>query len=224
MVGESIARAREAFAPDRQEVVRLVRIAGVLLLAGSVFSIPSALALDPRPSLAEFLVPAAGFAVSLLLLFAPERRIGAGWILFAVAIGTVLTGLAVGFLSDDYAFFYVVIAIYAAFALRSRAELIVFVLAVGAALFAPLVYSDEFRVQLHHILVTAPVLAISLIFVRYLRETLESRERAYRGFAAEAIEIAQRIRDRSRASLGGIAEEQRRLDELAERARAEQAE
>jgi hypothetical protein len=220
MAGESIMQRLA----DGRDAVRLVRIAGLLLLAGSVFSVPSALALDPQPPVAEFLVSATGFGVSFVLLFAPGDRINGSWIPFCLAIGIVLTALAVGLMSDDYAFFYVVIAIYAAFALRTRLELVVFSVVIGAALFAPLVYSDEVRVQVHHILVTVPVLVISLIFVRYLRETLEARERTYLGFAKEAVDIAQRIRDRSRASMEGIAEEQRRLDELAERTRVKRPE
>jgi hypothetical protein len=102
--------------------------------------------------------------------------------------------------SDDYAFFYVITATYAALALPHRRQLAVYMALLTAVLLAPLVYDDAFKEQLHHILVTLPVLFISVFAVRYLRETLLARERMYRGFAREAIELALRIR---RSSAGG---------------------
>jgi hypothetical protein len=106
-------------------------------------------------------------------------------------------GRLAGVLSDDFAFYYVLVAMYAAY-----------VVFLALALLAPLAYADgDAKVQAHHILVTFPVMVIAAVIVRYLRDTLERREAEVRTFAHEAVELAERIRGPS----GG----EDRLDELA---------
>jgi hypothetical protein len=209
---------------DRDDSVGLVRLAGALMLTGSLFALPGALALEPLPAAREHLIAAAGAALALFFLVAPARLITRAWVYMAIGGGLVLIALAVRVLSHDIAFYYVVTTIFAALALKTRRELAVFVVAVTAALLAPLVYGDNPREQLHHILVTLPVLLISLFLVRYLRETLEARERTYREFAAEAVELAQRIQ---RGSTGARdtndADDERRLDELAATAESDES-
>jgi hypothetical protein len=210
-----------ATSEERDEVVRLVRFAGVLLLTGSVVSVPGGLVLEPQPALYKHVLALAGVAFAAAFLLTPASRITREWIYAALGIGTLLIGIGVGIFSDDYAFFYVITAIYAALALPDRRELTVYMALLTAALLAPLVYDDAFKVQVHHILVTLPVLFISVFSVRYLRETLLARERMYRGFAREAIELALRIRRSSGGGEpGGDAgmRELQRLQELAARA------
>jgi hypothetical protein len=208
-------------ADQGDDVVRLVRFAGVLLLTGSLFSIPGGLVLEPQPALYKYVLALTGALFATAFLLTPAPRITREWIYAALAVGTILIGIGVAIFSDDYAFFYVITAIYAALALPDRRELTVYMAVLTVALLAPLVYDDAFKVQVHHILVTLPVLFISVFSVRYLRETLLARERMYRGFAREAIELALRIR---RSSAGGEPggdagmRELQRLQELAARA------
>ena len=53
---------------------------------------------------------------------------------------------------------------------------------------------EDVKQQAHHILVTLPVMVISAAIVRYLRDTLERRERQYRGSPTRRSSLAERIR------------------------------
>jgi hypothetical protein len=110
---------------------------------------------------------------------------------------------------------------YAAYVIRDRTVLIAYMAFFAAALLAPLVYSnDDPSDQVHHILLVVPVFAIAVFIVRYLRDTLELREREYRHFAFEAVSLAERIRGRPDGGLEGDLEE--RLGRLAEGERGPQ--
>jgi hypothetical protein len=181
-------------ADEGESTVRLVRVAGVLLLTGSLFSIPSGAVLEPPPPLTDYSISAAGMLIAAGLLVSPARWITRAWVYASLLVGVVLIALAVGLFSDDYAFFYVVTGIYGAFALRRKTEVVANVALITVALLAPLVYSDEISEQLHHIFVVLPVLLISSLFVVYLRESLEQNVRRYAQLAGEADELASRIR------------------------------
>jgi hypothetical protein len=179
---------------EADDVVRLVRIAGVLLLTGSLFSVPGGAVLQPAPPLTDYLVSAAGVLIAAGLLLSPRRWITRSWIYASLLVGVVLIALAVGLFSDDYAFFYVITAIYGALVLRRKAEVVAYVALITLALLAPLAYDDQIKEQLHHIFVVLPVLLISSLFVVYLRESLERNVRNYAQLADEADELASRIR------------------------------
>jgi hypothetical protein len=80
-------------ADERDDVVRLVRFAG--LLTGSLFSIPGGLVLEPQPALYKHLLALTGALFAAAFLFAPAARITGAWIYGALGIGTVLIGIAV---------------------------------------------------------------------------------------------------------------------------------
>jgi hypothetical protein len=181
-------------ATDPEDSVRLVRIAGILLLTGSVFSIPGGVVIEPTPPLTDYWVSLTGATIAAGLLLAPSVWITRAWVYFSLVVGVVLIAVAVGVFSDDYAFFYVITAIYGAFALRRKAEVSAYVALLTLALLAPLVYDDRIKEQLHHIFVVLPVLLISALFVVYLRESLERNARNYAELAGEADALASRIR------------------------------
>jgi hypothetical protein len=181
-------------ATDPGDSVRLVRIAGILLLTGSVFSIPGGVVIEPTPPLTDYWVSLAGVTIAAALLLAPSAWITRIWVYFSLLVGVVLIAIAVDVFSDDYAFFYVITAIYGAFALRHKAEVVAYVALLTIALLAPLVYDDRIKEQLHNIFVVLPVLLISALFVVYLRESLERNVRKYAELAGEADALASRIR------------------------------
>ena len=174
--------------------MRLVRIAGVLLLTGSLFSIPGGIVIEPSPPVSSYLITLAGALIAGAFLLAPGAWITRAWVYFSLLVGVVLIALAVDVFSDDYAFFYVVTAIYGAFALRRKAEVIAYVTLLTVALLAPLAYDGALKEHLHHIFVVLPVLVISALFVLYLRESLERNVRQYAELAGEADALASRIR------------------------------
>lgn len=189
-------KAGGAFGPiDADELQRLGRFAGVLLVVGALVSFPAGFVLEPTPAATDHLIGVAALITGLAALFAPWRRISPNWLHFGalVATGEIAAGVAV--FSHDYAFFYVLVAMFAAYVIRDRNVLVVYMAVLSVALFAPLVYDDEeLKEQAHHILVTFPVMVIAAAIVRYLRDTLERREDQYRGFAVEAVSLAERIR------------------------------
>jgi hypothetical protein len=186
--------AEATAAAQGDDAVRLVRIAGVLLLTGSVFSIPGGVVIEPTPPLIDYWVSLTGATIAAGLLLAPSAWITRAWVYFSLLVGVVLIAVAVGVFSDDYAFFYVITAIYGAFALRRKVEVFAYVALLTVALLAPLVYDDQIKEQLHHIFVVLPVLLISALFVVYLRESLERNMRNYAELAGEADALASRIR------------------------------
>jgi hypothetical protein len=203
--------------------VRLVRIAGWLTLTGSVFSIPASLALTPQPPATNFLLTAAVAMIGTGFLLAPERWLSPGWIHAAIACGTVAAVLRVVVFSDDYTFYFVLVAVYAAYALPTRRDLAIYLAAMTPALGVSVVLSSDGNLHeegLHPALVTLPVMLISAVAVRELRERLEQRERRYRRFAYEAVALAIRIRGsrQRRAGAEHADDLDRRLDELASRA------
>lgn len=203
---------------------RLGRLGGALYLAGTAFSFPASLALDPLPAATSQLLPAAGMLVALAALVAPWDRMSALW-LHAVIVGATLqVALSVAILSNVFSFYYVLIAIYAAYIVRDRRVLAAYFVLLTIALVAPLVHDPEnTREQAHQILVTLPVFLISAGLVLYLRDTVETRERRYRRFAYEAVTLAIRIRGSGRHSHADERADEldATLDELAAQAEGE---
>ena len=180
---------------EGSELRRLGRFAGALMIVGALVSVPAGLVLEPMPEATNHLIGLATLLTGLAAWFAPWEEMSPNWLHAAMVVATVEIAAGVVVFSDDYAFFYVLVAMYAAFVVRDRNVLVAYMSLLAVALFAPLSYDDEdLKEQAHHILVTLPVLAIAAFLVRYLRDTLEDREDQYRGFAYEAVSLAERIR------------------------------
>jgi hypothetical protein len=189
--------------PTRETDLRhLGRIAGVLFIAASLVSIPSGLLIEPPPPLSDHLVACAGVAFGIACLLAPWERMPLASLHAVIVAGIVLVGIGIQvFGEDDYAFFYAVVGIFAAYAAPSRRALAVYLTLITIALFLPLVWdSGDTRTEARHALVTFPVLILGTVVVYSQRTRLESRERTQRVFASEAIELAQRIRRGARGS------------------------
>ena len=194
-VGPKVDNNR-AFGPlSGQERRRLGRLAGILMIVGALVSLPARLVLEPTPEAYEHLIGLGSALSGVALLLAPWERISANWLHVGMIVATLEIASAVAVFSDDYAFFLVLVAMFVAYVIRDRTVLLAYALFLVLALLAPLAYADaDLTEQAHHILVALPVLVIAAAIVRYLRDTLERRERQYRGFANEAVSLAERIR------------------------------
>ncbi len=180
---------------DPAEIRRLGRLAGILMIVGAFVSVPAGLVLDPAPKAYEHLIALGSALLGVVALLAPWERLSSNWLHVGIVVGTLEIAAGVAVFSDDYAFFYVLVAMYAAWVIRDRATLFAYMALFTLALVAPLLYTQgDLREQTHHILVTLPVFVIAAAIVLYLRDTLERREREYRGFAFEAVTLAERIR------------------------------
>ena len=171
------------------------RFAGVLMIVGGFTSLPAGLVLEPAPEPYEHLVGLVSAALGVAVFLTPWERISSAWLHVAIIAGALEIAAGVAVLSHDYAFFYVVVAMFAAYVIRDRTVMLAYALLITLALLAPLAYANEDQnAQAHQILVTLPVLVIAATIVRYLRDTLERRELQYRDFAYEAVSLAERIR------------------------------
>ncbi len=220
-IGPPVERRATAFGdPGPEETRRLGQLGGWLFLAGSLFSFPAGLLLEPMPAASSHLLGIAGMITAVACLFAPWQRLSPNWLHLLLLFGTLQIALAVRIFSDDFAFYYVLVAAYAAYLVRDRRVLGAYFGLFTLALLAPLVYDgDNAREQAHHITVILPVLLIVGTLVTYLRETLEARERRYRRFALEAVTLAGRLRGTPRKREGSERDAlDVRLDALAARA------
>jgi hypothetical protein len=210
--------------PFDSELPRLGRIAGVLFITASLFAVPSAALIEPGPPVADYLVAASGIAIGLGCLLVPWERLSRRWLHLVIVLGTALVAMGIEVFDEgDYSFFYVIVGIYAAYVVPDRRALAIHLAVITAALFAPLALDPgDSGSEARHALVTLPVMLIGTIAVYWQRIGLEAREASQRAFAAEAIELAMRIR---RSARGGQLDEEppktaeeARLEELAREA------
>jgi hypothetical protein len=193
------------------------------LIVGALAAFPAGLVLEPPPDPAEYLPVVAALLTGIVTFFLPWHRLSPAWIHVVLVLASIEIAVATAVLSDDFAFYYVVIGTYVAFVIRDQRVFAAYIAMLFAlALFAPFLQPDEERSeQVHHILVTAPVFIIAVAIVRYLHNTLDRRQDDYRRFAFEAVTLAERIR--GRAEGGEDADLEERLDRLVEGERGRQA-
>jgi hypothetical protein len=179
----------------RSERRRLGTLGGALLVIGALAAAPAAAFIDPAPDAVEYLIILAGVAAGFALMVIPWERLPERSLYAVSVVATGYVMIGTGLYSDDFAFYQVLIAVYTAYVVRDRRDFLVLMFFFTATIIVPLAYSDDtFTEQMHHILVTIPVMIISAAVVRYLRDALAHRELQYRRFAVEAVTLAERIR------------------------------
>jgi hypothetical protein len=208
--GASVA-ARPASQPSRQ---RYGRLGALLFVAGSLTTLPAAFLIEPVPGADIAFVTTMGLASGIACWFLPWERMP-GWSLDVVTtVGTLEVLVACHAVDETYRILYVLVVVFAALALPTRERVLVQVAIVMLALAEPIAHDTGSREHARMALLFTPVLVIVAAAVRYLRETLETRDLASRQFAREAIELAIRLR---RGTPGG---EHQRSAELADLERA----
>jgi hypothetical protein len=103
-------------------LVRLVRIAGWLMVTAAVFSVPAALVLSPQPPVTDFLMPLTTTVTGIALLLVPARWMSDWWLYVIIGGGTLQCEAGVAVFGGDYSFYFVIPAIYAAYTLPSRRQ------------------------------------------------------------------------------------------------------
>lgn len=176
------------------------RLAGALFIASPLLSVPASLVMEPLPSVSVYLLTVAAIAAGVLCLLAPWERISRLWLHLAGAFATVEITIAIALAQTSYAFFYIFVAVFAAYVARSRVELAIQVGLIALGLLAPVAYDpDAAQEAIQLALLAIPALAISAALVFQLREQLEAERVAYRRFAEEALSLAARIRGKEAA-------------------------
>ena len=170
---------------EDEQLRRFGRIAAVLFIAGSVCAIPSILVREPAPPPTIYLLTALAVASGLVCLAIPWERLSRRWFHALAVAAIVEVALAVGLGDRAFAWFYVFIAIFAAYVFTSRRAIAAHVVLVCAALLLPAVYDpDSANDTLVRGFVAMPVLILAAAIVTYLRECLEANQDAYRRLAA----------------------------------------
>ena len=181
--------------PERQR--RRAAIAGVLCAMASLCTLASSIALDAEPATTAIGLSAFGLMLSLLCFFVPWERLGADLVELAPALATLAIAVAIAAIDPTYGFYLVLVAGFVAFTYRSTRAVGLHLGLIGLALVAPIALgSDGTRNAIACALIFGPGVILVTATAIYLRRTGEARERAYREFANDALELASRIRSR----------------------------
>jgi len=195
--------------PEQQR--RYGRLGALLFAAGAIGTLPAAFLLEPVPGAEVLLVTALGLTSGLICWFLPWARMP-NWSIDLLATAGTLEVLLVAHLVDEtYRVLYFAVVVFAALALPTRRRVAIQFGLVVLALAEPITHETGGREHARILLLFTPALVIVAVAVRYLRETLEQRERASQAFAREAIQLAIRLR---RGTSGREAERAADLAEL----------
>ncbi len=162
------------------------RVAGLLFLAGSLTLVPSTLLLAPRPAMWVYSLTLLGVISGVLCLRLPWGRLSPRWLEAVPAVATVEVFLVVLALGGDgglYAPLSVLVAVFAAYALRRRAAITIQVGVLVIALLAAAIAVGAAGERLVPVVVSIPILCIAAAVVAHLRERLEAGQDAYRRLA-----------------------------------------
>lgn len=157
----------------------LGRCAALLFLCGAVASLPTNLILGAESI--PWLVDALALVSALVTFLIPWHRIDRRWLHLLVAVATGEVLLAVLIHAEHaivFEWYFVLTAVFAAFAFRRRAEAIAQVGLTVAGMISSAVYASSVEPDaLANAIVGIPTVCVAAGVVVWLRENLERRER-----------------------------------------------
>jgi hypothetical protein len=203
---------------EPEQRLRYGRLGAILFAAGALGTLPAALLLEPVPGAEILLVTALGLVSGIVCWCLPWARMP-DWAFDALAAAGTLEVLLVSHVVDEtYRVLYFVVVVFAALALPTRRHVAAQLALVFLALAEPITHESGGQEHARILLLFTPVIVTVAIAVRYLRETLEQRERSSRAFAREAIQLAIRLRRGTRGRElerpADLSELERALEEL----------
>lgn len=187
-------RAGEEERRERERMRSYGWLVGFLFIFGSLTALPAVILVDANPLM--YPVIAAGVVFGGGCWFVEWERLPRKVFHLTAFAGTVEVSLAIALADLDAAFFFLYATVLSAYVFRRRWELGLQLLVVVAALFVPVLYSSDDADIIQHAMFALPAIVIVSGVVRYLAETLETRERTYHRFAEETLTIAERMRGR----------------------------
>lgn len=183
-----------SFDTTGRRMVSYGRLAGWLLIGGALFTLPSALLVDPPPDAVGYAAVIAALAVGVACQLVAWERLGTEALHVLIVFAEIAIALtAIGF--DWYAsHFFLLLAVYIGFALPSRRDVIpqlvlTSLAIVGLAAYDTAAVDERLRMALFEI----PIVWLCAGMVLYLRERVDERERSYERLAGETVRIAERI-------------------------------
>jgi diguanylate cyclase (GGDEF)-like protein len=165
------------------------RLAGILFIVGALASIPANLLFThPRVGALNHILVALAIVSGLACLVAPWERIS-DRIFHVVPLMAsaecAMTVAAVGKHGPVYEWFFVLVAVFTAYAFESRRTIAAHMLFCTAAAALPFFYRDDTIEQVARVGVLMPMLWVATAVVTYLREGLVAGQR-------ELAELARR--------------------------------
>ena len=154
------------------------RLAGLLFAVGAIVSAPAnELFTDPRVGQAARWVDLLAFVSGVVCLAIPWRRVPERWFHLLPIAGTLEVALSVwsvGTHGGIYSWYYVLVAVFTAYAFESRAQIAAHMGLVTVAFAAPVAYLDASGNAPIRTVVAVPVILAVAAVVTYLREGLEA--------------------------------------------------
>jgi diguanylate cyclase (GGDEF)-like protein len=158
------------------------QLAGALFICAAVASLPAAV-VDRQPA-PFYLLTSLAVISGLLCLSLPWHRMSTQGLNLAVAAATLEVALVVWLGDPSFAWYYLLVAVYAGYAIRSPSALAADLTLISLAMLAPLLYEPEaVRATIVPALIGIPTLVTAAALVSYLRGHLEGNERVYRRLA-----------------------------------------
>jgi len=173
---------------------RYGRVVAFLFAFGSVSAVPGAIIVEADPLI--YLTLTLGVVAGAVSWFVPWERFSRRVFFIPTVLGLAETAAGVGLADADAAFYFLYVAVLAAYVFETRTELAMAIALIVAALFVPLLYEETHEHTIDHAVFAIPAVLITAGMVRYLSESLQSQQREFRRFAAETMTIAERIRPR----------------------------
>ena len=157
------------------------RLAGILFIVGALASIPANLLFrDPEVGVLNHVMVAIALLSGLACLVAPWSRISDRvfhLVPVMASLEVALTVWAVGKHGPVYEWFFVLVAVFAAYAFESRRTIALHMTLCTAAAALPFVYRDDLVEQVARVGVLMPMLWVATAVVTALRENLVARQR-----------------------------------------------
>lgn len=179
-----------------------------MLAACLLLSLPGSLLMEPGPPASIYLLTLLGMLTGAAFLLAPWERMSRGWLHLAVVLATVEVTAVVVISDSVSAFSYVLVALYAAYIVRSRLELAGHLAVLGLGLLTPALVDPGAAGEAAKVAMLAgPVIALAAVLVMRLREQFDAEARAYQSFAEEALALTARIRGKAAALEAAALEE-----------------
>jgi len=153
------------------------RLAGLLFAVGAIVSVPAnALFTDPPVGQAAHWVNLLAFVSGIVCLAVPWRRVPERWFHVLPVVGTIEVALSVwsiGAHGGVYSWYYVLVAVFTAYAFDRRGQIAAHMGFVAIAFAAPIAYLPSASNAPIRTVVAVPVILTVAAVVTYLREGLE---------------------------------------------------
>ena len=184
---------------------RYGRVAGVLFVVAALATLPAALEFGQSSRVAIYVTTLVAVCSGLICLVLPWERLPS----YSLHVLPIVAGLEVSAVirATDPAggVLFVLVAVFAAYAFASRAQIAAHLTLIGLFLFAPLLYDPGAHSStIHHALLELPTIVLAAGLVAYLHERGEAQEETLRRFAGQAIDIAAQMAGDPESGEGGV--------------------